>query len=85
MRLRGNVERFTRQQMSPRGSPKTYRRGRICGDRRCEVQLSIYNPTDFCSVHSVTLATSGAGDAERPGADLAPAVHDTRQERTSTN
>jgi hypothetical protein len=31
--------------------PDTYGKGRVCASRGCNVILSQYNPTDYCSVH----------------------------------
>jgi hypothetical protein len=51
---RGAARRATDHTIvSGKGSiAETFPRGRVCSYERCETLLSIYNSTDFCSVHA---------------------------------
>ena len=51
---KGSPRRATDSVIMPvKGSiVETFPRGRVCSDERCDTMLSIYNSTDFCSVHT---------------------------------
>jgi len=34
-----------------RGQPRTYPPGRFCLEEGCDTQLSIYNKSNYCSIH----------------------------------
>ena len=46
--------------------PRRFAAGRQCGDPDCDTYLSIYNDSDFCSVHHVESKRHMRGRPVRP-------------------
>lgn len=46
------------ERLGDRGSPQVYGTNRVCARDDCEVRLSMYNSSECCALHDVSMLSS---------------------------